>query len=490
MEDTPSEAKSNHTVELYSDVSDDEFTDCNTEFMQEVNQLERKYFESLHVENVESNVNFVDSPVLVHQKVLIDFEEKHFHCHNVTPNRPCSAFFKTDSLMPVSEIFDALEKDGFHSEHIRCLQRNPTGEIFITFHMSELCDTFLSKSSFVTPGCSYAPNDSERPLTFLTVYDTPYELPETAIIHRLSPYCKAVWHHWGTYKNQDGVFNGLQHFRVRIQFAVPSYLCFGKFLLHLYHDGQTWTCRRCNRSGRKAADCRKSVSFNCDALGHMARECIRPMYCCICKSGQHLARTCPFSWHREKDTRHGDTPASEHGTEYGDFRHLLPNDDLSDQQLLSEGNSDPPPEDPGTPAEENHTEQNIEQSTEQNTDEVPTPKLPAVVDPESVLAEQMELAEEMREHLRKTNDTPDLESNMSPTPPRDLPAINSEGFLTEHQPSPVARTTRNPAPILSTPEMESVERSNVPASEKSWADVVDATVPPVGPSQKGERPHV
>lgn len=22
------------------------------------------------------------------------------------------------------------------------------------------------------------------------------------------------------------------------------------------------------------------------------------MYCCICKSGQHLARVCPFSWHR------------------------------------------------------------------------------------------------------------------------------------------------------------------------------------------------
>ena len=215
------------------------------------------------------------------------------------PTGLCSAFFKTDSFMPGSKIFDALKKDGFRLEHIRCLQRNPTGEIFITFHMSELCDTFLSKSSFVTPGCSYAPNDSERPLTFLTVYDAPYELPETAIIHRLSPYREAVWHHWGTYKNQDGVFNGLQHFRVRIQFAVPSYLCFGKFLLRLYHDGQTRTCRCCNRSGRNAADCRKSVSFNCDALGHMARECIRPMYCCICKSGQHLARTCPFSWHRE-----------------------------------------------------------------------------------------------------------------------------------------------------------------------------------------------
>ena len=61
-------AGSNHTAELYSDVSDDEFTDCNSEFLQEVNQLEREYFESLHIENVESNVNFADSPVFFASK--------------------------------------------------------------------------------------------------------------------------------------------------------------------------------------------------------------------------------------------------------------------------------------------------------------------------------------------------------------------------------------------------------------------------------------
>ena len=51
--------------------------------------------------------------------------------------------------------------------------------------------------------------------------------------------------------------------------------------------------------GHEAAECKNTVCFNCDGLGHVSKECIRPMYCCICKSGQHLARTCPFSWHRE-----------------------------------------------------------------------------------------------------------------------------------------------------------------------------------------------
>ena len=56
MDDDSLEVESNHTAELNSDVSDDEFTDCNAEFMQEVNQPEHEYFESLHVENVESNL--------------------------------------------------------------------------------------------------------------------------------------------------------------------------------------------------------------------------------------------------------------------------------------------------------------------------------------------------------------------------------------------------------------------------------------------------
>ena len=66
----------------------------------------------------------------------------------------------------------------------------------------------------------------------------------------------------------------------------------------LYHDGQVPTCRKCNRPDHKAAECRNIVCFNCDGLGHTARQCMKPMYCCTCKSRQHLARDCPHSWKR------------------------------------------------------------------------------------------------------------------------------------------------------------------------------------------------
>lgn len=82
------------------------------------------------------------------KKVLIDFEKENFHRYNVTPDRPCSAFFKTDSFMPASEIFEGLKKDGFCTEHIRCLQIKPNGDIFLTFRTTELRDAFLFSFCF------------------------------------------------------------------------------------------------------------------------------------------------------------------------------------------------------------------------------------------------------------------------------------------------------------------------------------------------------
>ena len=73
--------------------------------------------------------------------------------------------------------------------------------------------------------------------------------------------------------------------------------------MRLSHDGQVPTCRRCNRRGHQASGCRNTVCFNCDGLGHTARDCVKPMYCCICKSGQHLARSCPFLWYRPVSPR-------------------------------------------------------------------------------------------------------------------------------------------------------------------------------------------
>ena len=84
-------------------------------------------------------------------------------------------------------------------------------------------------------------------------------------------------------------FNGNRYFCVCIHAAILSYLRFGTFLICLSHDGQTHTCRWCNRRGHFAKDCPNTVCFNCDGLGHKVNECTREELCCICKKPTHLA---------------------------------------------------------------------------------------------------------------------------------------------------------------------------------------------------------
>ena len=108
---------SNGTVQLYDDVSDDEFSDANSEFVDEVARLEREYFDALHVVDVLENFAYNQHPAAINRaQPISDFEKEHFHLENVTPERPCSAFFKTDSFMPANEIFDALEADAFRAD--------------------------------------------------------------------------------------------------------------------------------------------------------------------------------------------------------------------------------------------------------------------------------------------------------------------------------------------------------------------------------------
>lgn len=193
--------------------------------------------------------------------------------------------------MSAAEVLKALNNDGFTTNHIRCLQRKPAGEIYVTFCTADLHDKFIQQRSFFLTG---KPHDVNGSTVFLAIYDAPYELPDTAIIHRLRPFCEVLWYLRGTFRAHDGVFNGLRHFCVCVLKAIPSYLCFGKFLLRLAHDGQVPTFCCCNRCGHQASACGNTVCFDCDGLGHTTHDCVKPMYRCICKSGQHLAQSCSF----------------------------------------------------------------------------------------------------------------------------------------------------------------------------------------------------
>ena len=199
------------------------------------------------------------------QRYLSDFEKEHFHPLNVTLDRPCTAFFRADSELSGKDLFDSFIKIGIPANAVRCLQRKPTGECFVTFSTAEYCTRFLEKSHFVIRRSNYTyttTHPAQTTLTYLTIYDAPYEMPDAAIEERLKPYCIVHSRRRGKLQGYSNILNGLGHYRVEILNPVPCYLRFGKFQLRFYHDDQTKTCRRCGKSEHIAKNCENQVCFN------------------------------------------------------------------------------------------------------------------------------------------------------------------------------------------------------------------------------------
>ena len=230
---------------------------------------------------------------------LSSFERTNFHPENVTPDRPCTAYFNSGVFADSNAVFQALRTQGFPTEAIRCLQRKPTGDMSITFANARMKNSFLEKNVMQIRDRRFAINDEDRQLTYLNIYDAPHELSDNALIRRLEPFCEVVHYRRGRYPTNKSVFNGNRHYRVRRHAAIPSYLRFGKFLVRLSHDGQEHTCRKCNRLGHFANDCPNTFCFNCEELGHKAESCPSVELCCICKHHSHRARYCPYSWYRQ-----------------------------------------------------------------------------------------------------------------------------------------------------------------------------------------------
>ena len=53
-------------------------------------------------------------------------------------------------------------------------------------------EKFLRLNALAVGEHSYATQDIDRPMTFLTIYDAPFELGDLAIIRRLAPFCEVV----------------------------------------------------------------------------------------------------------------------------------------------------------------------------------------------------------------------------------------------------------------------------------------------------------
>ena len=192
-------------------------------------------------------------------------------------------------------VFEALASAEIDASEIACLQSKMNGEVIVTLESILAKEKFLRLNSLQVDTEHFALQDVHNPLSFLTIYDAPFELSNLAIIKRLAPYCEVLHYRHGKHSLAPNIYIGLHHYRVRISKPIPSFLRFWKYQIFVKHNSQVPTCHQCNCPGHFSNMCPNRVCFNCESLGHKARDCPSPVLCYICKEG-HMGINCTYSW--------------------------------------------------------------------------------------------------------------------------------------------------------------------------------------------------
>ena len=198
---------------------------------------------------------------------------------------------------PISpqELISALGDYGVTSEYVKALHRAPQPGVYtVTFKDPSLKEQFLELPGFKCCENAALIQDTQSPLSFVSIRNAPPELPDAAVIARLKCFGNVVSFRRCLHANST-IEKGTRTARMRLHSDIPSYIRIASETLLILYDHQPRTCRRCNRTGHIALECSSYACFNCDELGHVASVCPDHVRCSICKSFAHKAYACPFA---------------------------------------------------------------------------------------------------------------------------------------------------------------------------------------------------
>ena len=118
---------------------------------------------------------------------------------NDMPKRPRAALFTPSRSTSARSVFEAWSMAHIDASDIQCMQRKMNSEVVITFKSVDVKDKFLRLNALTVGEYSYATRDIDHPMSFLTIYDAPFELSDLAIIRRLGPFCEVVHYRRGKF---------------------------------------------------------------------------------------------------------------------------------------------------------------------------------------------------------------------------------------------------------------------------------------------------
>ena len=128
-----------------------------------------------------------DGTYLGRGRRFTDLERKNFLEDNITPGRPCTAYFTASYFVDSEAVFAKLAELNIPKESVVCLQWRPLRDMQITFVDVETKKKFVSNIVIRFRDSLEVINDDDSPLTFLNIYDAPHELSNEAFTMKPKP---------------------------------------------------------------------------------------------------------------------------------------------------------------------------------------------------------------------------------------------------------------------------------------------------------------
>lgn len=106
-----------------------------------------------------------------------------------------------------------------------------------------------------------------KKVTFVNIFNAPQELADVAVSSKikLSYFGKILSHRRGHWQTRPDWENGVRHYRMELEHAIPSYIKIGQYILHVKYEGKLPTCRKCNGPGHVATECPHDKCYNLTA---------------------------------------------------------------------------------------------------------------------------------------------------------------------------------------------------------------------------------
>ena len=204
-----------------------------------------------------------------------------------------SVVFSIDTVVTSQDIIYGFDAAGIDIDEIASIQRKASNNMWVvSFRTTDAKNAALGVPSVTIASCTVFLGDCENRIQIVKIYESPMEMPDTALIGRLSHYGKVF--SFRRDRIADGIYNGVRTARMRLNLPIPPTIFVANELIRIWYPTQPKLCRRCGDPGHVAAKCSSVRCFNCEVSGHRIEDCDRPPLCSICLAEGHAGLDCPF----------------------------------------------------------------------------------------------------------------------------------------------------------------------------------------------------